>query len=162
MQSYCYFSSHQQEEKKIWQKKTGENTGRETVEIKSLGPIHTALWEDKKNSGDRKATQPMWAPSKEDLIGMTLTNTGKELLKSHHVSLLVTPPICRCLWLQTFPAHAESAGPACSHRSLNDSVLWKCYRKLRAWELRSCCLRKPPETTAWKAGGFPGCEMENI
>lgn len=63
------------------------------MEIQSLGPIHTALWEDKKNSGDRKVTQPTRAPSKDDLMGITLTNTGKELLKSHHTSLLVTPPI---------------------------------------------------------------------
>ena len=95
------------------------------------------------------------------IIGITLTNTGKKLFKSHHASFLVTPPICWCLWLQKFPAHTGSVGSACSHGGLDDSVLQKSYRKLRAQELMRYCPPKPPETIAWKAWGFLGHEMED-
>lgn len=63
-------------------------------------------------------SQQGWA-----IIGITLTNTGKELFKSNHASLLMTPQICWCLWLQKFPAHTGFAGLAFSHGSLDDTVL---------------------------------------
>lgn len=74
------------------------------------------------------------------------TNTGKGLLKSHHASLLVTPPICQCPWLQKFPACTGSAGLVCGHGGWDDSVLQKSYRKLGAGELTSYCPTRPPES----------------
>lgn len=48
---------------------------------------------------------------------LTLTNCAKELFKSHHAPLLMTPLICWSLWLQELPAHPRSAAtvPGWSH-----------------------------------------------
>ena len=87
------------------------------------------MWHSGKIRGTAETERPhITYPNSQQgwsIIGIILTNTGKELFKSHHASLLVTLRICWCLWLQKFPAHAGSAGLARSHGSLDDPVLSK-------------------------------------
>lgn len=67
----------------------------------SCGTLEREKTESEKQHKTYPTSQQRWS-----IIGITLPNTRKELSKSHHTSLLVTPPICWCLW-KKFPAHTR-------------------------------------------------------
>lgn len=65
------------------------------MEIKVIGTnSYSALGRKEELQRQKGNTAPLQTSSKDGSNWLTLTNNGKELFKSHHTSLLMTPLIC--------------------------------------------------------------------